>query len=323
LARRIRNILLAACSLLAGCGWFEAGPVAADGGNEDIEVVDLGDTDILSDRIDGNDDTRDGLLEGDQIPEVGGEDVIQPDDLQDVPGEDAPDVPPSSCGNGTFEAGEACDDLNTVTELCGTGTECLGDCSMLEGRCGNAINDPGERCDDGNLDSMDRCTTSCTSNDRNIGAPCTCSGAGCSDLDFTAGVIQGCENVAVTPGSGGELACIRTPSWYPVSNLGYYAEGYCSLIAVICEGGGICSMVPSVGDLDTFSCPSGYAEHAGTLVTLGVTVTYKVCLLTCDSPSQCRWNAKEEASGQCGGMDCIPLPEDPSVRVCNDPRNFP
>lgn len=307
--------------LLASCGWFDAGPVTEQ--DSDADDGGLDGTEAVADTPEHDEtDTAppDGSPDPDVIIDIAEDDGGPPEIPADLPADDAPETQPLTCGNGTFEPGEACDDLNTVTELCAMGTSCLGDCSMLEATCGDAAHDQGERCDDGNLDSMDLCTTSCTVNNKNIGAPCTCSGPQCSNYDYTVGDIQGCENVQVPTGSGGVLACLRTPSFLPGS-MPYYAEGYCSIIALTCEGS-LCGMVPSVGDMTSFECPGGSYEHTGTSDFFGTTLTYKVCLQACSSPSECRWNAMESADGPCGGMDCISLPEDPSVKVCDDPRNF-
>jgi hypothetical protein len=138
--------------LLSSCGWFDAGPVTGQ------------DSDVDGEGFDGNESVADApehdeadapLPDGPQDPDVvidiEEDDAIPPDVPIDLPADDAPEILPSTCGNGLFEASEACDDLNTVTEPCGMGTSCLGDCSMLEATCGNAANDRGEPCDDGNL----------------------------------------------------------------------------------------------------------------------------------------------------------------------------
>lgn len=78
----------------------------------------------------------------------------------------------TDCGNGTMDAGEACDDGNVTTETtCAYGTAtcmtCSADCSMplnLTGSfCGDGSLDraDGETCDDGNTASGDGCSSSC------------------------------------------------------------------------------------------------------------------------------------------------------------------
>jgi cysteine-rich repeat protein len=74
--------------------------------------------------------------------------------------------PPPVCGNGKLEAGEECDDGNTVS---GDGCSCV---CMIEPPpppppppppvCGNGKLEAGEQCDDGNTVSGDGCSCTCT-----------------------------------------------------------------------------------------------------------------------------------------------------------------
>lgn len=75
-----------------------------------------------------------------------------------------------TCGNGTVETGEQCDDGNTVTEACAYGqtscTVCSSSCTNVAGAtsyCGNGSVDSanGEQCDDGNTTSGDGCSSTC------------------------------------------------------------------------------------------------------------------------------------------------------------------
>ncbi|HSK03882.1 MAG TPA: hypothetical protein VK932_21665, partial [Kofleriaceae bacterium] len=74
------------------------------------------------------------------------------------------------CGNGEVEAGEGCDDGNTVLEACAYGaTSCVvcdATCQPVDGAvsvCGDATVDPAhEVCDDGNARSWDGCDVDCT-----------------------------------------------------------------------------------------------------------------------------------------------------------------
>ena len=96
--------------------------------------------------------------------------------------------PVGTCGNGTLEPGEECDDGNTVgcdgcsptchIERCGNGlVECNEECDdgpangtpgdpctatcTRAPRCGDGVLDPGEQCDDGNTVSGDGCSATC------------------------------------------------------------------------------------------------------------------------------------------------------------------
>jgi cysteine-rich repeat protein len=64
-------------------------------------------------------------------------------------------IPPSTCGNGTLEGLEQCDDGNTTA---GDGCDPL---CALEPICGNGILEAGEECDDGNTNSGDGCSATC------------------------------------------------------------------------------------------------------------------------------------------------------------------
>jgi cysteine-rich repeat protein len=70
-----------------------------------------------------------------------------------------PNPPGPMCGNGVLDAGEVCDDGNTVS-----GDGCSADCQSTE-VCGNGILDvaAGEVCDDGNAVSGDGCSADCQS----------------------------------------------------------------------------------------------------------------------------------------------------------------
>ena len=92
-------------------------------------------------------------------------------------------APAGDCGNGVLEAGEQCDDGNTVA-----GDGCSPNCRLEV--CGNHILDPGEQCDDGNTVSGDGCSATCQREPRcgdgvvDAGEQCddgnTVSGDGCS-----------------------------------------------------------------------------------------------------------------------------------------------
>lgn len=59
-----------------------------------------------------------------------------------------------SCGNGTVESGEQCDDGNSAS-----GDGCSSICQMEQ--CGNGRVDAGEQCDDGNNNNGDNCDNLC------------------------------------------------------------------------------------------------------------------------------------------------------------------
>ena len=104
----------------------------------------------------------------------------------------------STCGDGTLDPGEECDDGNT-TDGDGCDSECV-----LE-KCGDGTLDPGEECDDGNTTDGDGCDSECNievkCGDGNLdpGEECddgnNTDGDGCSAECQDEEVAEGC-----TPG---------------------------------------------------------------------------------------------------------------------------
>lgn len=69
-----------------------------------------------------------------------------------------PDCPRTpACGDGVLDAGEACDDGNTVS--C---DGCSASCTRSDATCGDGVPECGEPCDDGNLTDGDGCESDCT-----------------------------------------------------------------------------------------------------------------------------------------------------------------
>lgn len=302
-------LILAGALACAGC--------ATGGGKKDTE--DETEIDAPADTTDTPADTP-----ADTAPDTA------PDPEHDAPGDATEDAEeemgPGECGDGTLNTGEACDDGNTRTEACDTTDPgaCLSDCSLLMGDCGNGAPNPGEACDDGDDDSMDDCTTSCTTNDHHIGAPCTCTGTECEGIDFTAGTIAGCESVASLADSTRSLACVRSVELVPGTNI-YMAEGFCTLMALSCTGDTtVCPAIPVTGDVDAITCPTGYEIYTLTRTLGTATITLKACLDPCTSDADCRWNAVEGSSsplaGQCGQYACLPR-SDSGANTCVDIRN--
>jgi cysteine-rich repeat protein len=92
-----------------------------------------------------------------------------------------PPPPPPTCGNGTLDAGEACDgDLGTCPPQLHCTSRCT--CAVLatEG-CGDGVVEAGEECDDGNSDDCDTCRNDCTFNTNVCGDGHKACGEGCDD----------------------------------------------------------------------------------------------------------------------------------------------
>ncbi len=69
------------------------------------------------------------------------------------------------CGNGVVEQGETCDPPGSVAGP--NGNVCRADCTV----CGDGVVQPAEQCDDGNANGMDSCTNICLSSNQ-ITHPC-------------------------------------------------------------------------------------------------------------------------------------------------------
>jgi cysteine-rich repeat protein len=99
-------------------------------------------------------------------------------------------APAGTCANGTLEAGEQCDDGNTVA-----GDGCSPTCRLEV--CGNGILDPGEQCDDGNTTDGDGCSATCQREPR------------CGDGFVDAG--EECDDGNTTSGDGCSATCALEP----------------------------------------------------------------------------------------------------------------
>jgi cysteine-rich repeat protein len=92
-----------------------------------------------------------------------------------------------TCGDGTLQAGEECDDGNTDPT-----DGCTDTCKIA--RCGDGIVQAGvEECDDGNRFDNDACKNDCTN-------------AACGDGILAAG-LEECDDGNVTPGDGCSAEC--------------------------------------------------------------------------------------------------------------------
>jgi cysteine-rich repeat protein len=120
------------------------------------------------------------------------------------------------CGNGVLEAGEACDDGNTID-----GDGCDHNCTITG--CGNRIATTGEACDDGNTIDGDGCDHNCTitgcgNGIATTGEACddgnTIDGDGCDhDCSVSAcgnGIVAGgeaCDDGNTVDGDGCDASC--------------------------------------------------------------------------------------------------------------------
>ena len=130
---------------------------------------------------------------------------------------------PPVCGNGKLEAGEACDDGNTVS-----GDGCSSDCSAVEQNyvcpnpgqrcvltmvCGDKKITGTETCDDGNTVSGDGCSDSCQVEP---GWICPIVGAACRAAKCGDGIIAGaevCDDGNAVSGDGCSSTCQVEIGW--------------------------------------------------------------------------------------------------------------
>ena len=333
-------IVLALLLVLSGCKGQDR--PSEDAGEDEVEDVledEGGDEPEEDPPVDGDpepaDDPEDEDASGDAEEETdapdadddAGEDASEDVTEEDVTEEDVEEEPfLIGCGNGVLEPllGEVCDDGNAVRETCRTTdpTACLEDCSAFMASCPSGAVNPGEQCDDGNTETMDVCTTSCTLNIQSIGSPCQCT-SGCDVLDFTAGTIVGCDFAIRHADSTRTLACVRSSRDSTRAIDVYAASGFCTLLAIDCTGT-FCHMVPTTGDVDLFTCPSGSAALTEVRILMGMIITAMSCHPLCWTDADCRWNAVEDGSspwsGRCGGYECLPVGEG-GQSICVDPRN--
>jgi hypothetical protein len=184
---------------------------------------------------------------------------------------------------------------------------CSGDYAYVDGGC---------------IDTSATGTDGDADIDNWLGAPCACTGEGCDMMGMpvpNGGTITGCENVPV-PWTGAELGCMRTNT----SALGpesWFANGFCTLMAVDCQGDATLCAQATVGDIEAMNdCPVGSAMLSGSGEIETVTLTTEVCVPLCESDDDCRTGETDpELGGEPSQYECYELD---GVKFCYDPRNL-
>ena len=176
-------------------------------------------------------------------------------------------------------------------------------------------------------------TEECVEN-KGLGGPCYCEGLDCVysslgtklEIPFKGDIVGCVELPDNWPGA--VKACFRSDNNQPTSPM-YFANGYCSLIAVKCIGHSlICSTATSPEmDYDTFtSCPAGMVMMSGSsLVDTGIlnikaTLHSKSCFKGCDCDADCRGAELDPVFNNAeAGYQCV---KKNGIGYCYDPRNL-
>lgn len=159
-----------------------------------------------------------------------------------------------------------------------------------------------------------------------VGSGCTCSGEGCEQMGVpvpNGGTISGCDDVP-TDWTGAEKVCLRTYEG-DVANNTYFANGYCSLMAVACEGTALICNNAVMGDYDNMlECPEGTIMVTDTVLVnvMGseATIQNKNCVIPCEETGDCREDELDPVLDNAPTQyECM---EKDSIKFCFDPRNL-
>lgn len=166
--------------------------------------------------------------------------------------------------------------------------------------------------------------------DKWIGSPCKCEGDLCDIAGAPTihrGNITGCEALP-EEWPGALLGCMRT-SDNTITIEGapdfYYAQGFCTLIAMGCNGDETICNSAKRGDYELMtSCPEDTVmvakEDSVSIVGLSSLVQTKLCAPVCEKDADCRIDDFDEVLNEPGQYECL---EKDGVKFCLDSRNLP
>ena len=174
-------------------------------------------------------------------------------------------VTPPTCGNGSVEAAEGCDDGNVLsgdgcsgTCVVETGSNCVGSPSVCTAICGDGLIRLSEQCDDGDLSNGDGCSSSCLIEP---GFQCefepSMCGPLCGDGIVLAGLGEQCDDGNLASNDGCSSGC--------AVETGFTCTGQPSVCQAIC-GDGIIRAAETCDDanlVDNDGCSSGCAVETG------------------------------------------------------------
>jgi fibro-slime domain-containing protein len=232
-------------------------------------------------------------------------------------------VPANVCGNSAINAGENCDDGNTLpndgcsatcTVEAGWNCPTPGAPCKLISYCGNSVVDLdiGESCDDGNTTGGDGCTTQCALEPNFVcptpGKPCI-STVKCGDGKITG--TETCDDGNTLGGDGCSTACALEAGWI------------CPIVAVPCSakacGDGVLAGVEQCDDGNTVAtdgCSATCQLEAGW--ACGPDVLHPTALATACYRTTCG-DGHREGTEQCD--DGNKRPFDGCAQDCtNEPK---
>jgi len=161
-----------------------------------------------------------------------------------------------------------------------------------------------------------------------IGTNCSCSPLDESPCDVAGiplihqGEITGCDSVPAV-WTGALPACQRSYTG-ELNSPTYYANGYCTLVAVDCTGDQIVCTAALIGDYGAMkACPADTVllEWTTEVDTSGLqgTVFFKACAATCETDEDCRNGEDDPVFNEKTQYQCL---DRDGVRFCQDPRNL-
>jgi hypothetical protein len=190
-----------------------------------------------------------------------------------------------------------------------------------------------ERCGDGFIYDDGECIALDTDTDtfpyeevQTIGSACTCQGPDCAQMDVpvpAAETIIGCDD---TPDdwTGGVRVCLRTYTGDMAPST-YFANGYCSVMAVRCTGDDLICGSAEVGQFTSMTaCPAGTVLLESTVEvsvqSMSATIENKICAAGCATDEDCRTTETDPVlDDEPTQYQCV---DRSGVTFCYDPRNL-
>ena len=206
--------------------------------------------------------------------------------------------------------------------------------------CSCIPNSDSERCGDGYYYENDNCFLEDTGSDSNIdtdtdtivdpeqwiGSSCSCDGEECDQMGVplpNAGTIVGCNDVPAG-WTGADRVCMRSYTGGYSYDM-FFANGFCSLMAVDCTGDEAICNGAAMGDYGAMAeCPAGSALIDGPqdvqVMSLSATLDTKLCAPICEGDEDCRTGEHDPILDETAQYQCV---DEQGVKFCYDPRSLP